>query len=533
MTAQQPATLLVVDDNEAARHAKARTLRRAGFEVVEAGTAAQAWHAITQTTPSLVLLDVNLPDRSGWDVCRQIKSDPATSMLPVLQMSASYVTEADTVRALEGGADACLTEPVEAAVLIATVRALLRTRRAEEALRGALGRERVARMAAEMASRTKDEFLATLSHELRSPLNAILSWVTLARSGRLEHERSAHALEVIERNARLQVRMIEELLDVSRIVSGKTRLEVAVLDLAPIARAALEGVQLLADQKQIRLIPNIDSRAGPIAGDATRLQQVFANLLSNAVKFTPKGGSVELRVANEGDATIAAVIDSGRGIAAEFLPHIFERFRQADASTTRAEGGLGLGLAIVRHLVALHGGSVSVDSPGLGKGSVFRVQLPTVDASAQRAARDAESPAADVVDPSPDLHGVAILLLDDDSDAREGIALVLAEYGARVIQTSSAEEALRLLAEDLPDVVISDIAMPVEDGYSFVSRLRGSNSERIRTLPVIALTAYNYAEDRRRMTEAGFDMQLAKPIELDTLTTAVSRVVGRRRGAAS
>jgi signal transduction histidine kinase len=523
----EQATLLVVDDNEGARYAKVHTLRRAKFDVLEAGTAADAFRLITERQPRLVLLDVNLPDMSGWEVCRRIKNDPATGTLPVLQMSASYVTEADTVRALDGGADACLTEPVEPAVLIATVRALLRTRRAEEALREALAGERAARTAAEAASRTKDEFLATLSHELRSPLNAIMSWVTLARSGRLDATRSAHALEVIERNTRLQVRMIEELLDVSRIVSGKTRLDLAVIDVDPIARTALEGVQVLADQKKVRLVAAIDAGAGPVAADAARLQQVFANLLSNAVKFTPEGGSVELRVANEGEFVAAAVSDTGRGIAPEFLPHIFERFRQADASTTRAEGGLGLGLAIVRHLVELHGGQVSAESAGLDQGATFRVRLPLADAEA-RSTRTDVAPLARQGDAPPDLAGVAILIVDDDQDAREAMSMALTQSGARVVQAPSVAAALQLLASDLPDVVVSDIAMPVEDGYALVRSLRESGSERIRALPIIALTAYNYADDRRRMAQAGFDLQLAKPAELDTLTAAVARLVARQ-----
>jgi signal transduction histidine kinase len=529
MSQQQGASprLLIVDDNEANRYTKARTLRHAGFTITEVATGADALRLVRREPPSLVVLDVNLPDINGWDVCQRIKSDPATATLPVLQMSASFVTDADTVRALEGGADACLTEPVEPPVLIATVRALLRARRAEEALRASLAGERTARAAAESASRAKDEFLATLSHELRSPLNAILTWVTLARSGQLGPDRSAQALEVIERNTRLQARMIEDLLDVSRIVSGKMQLSTAVADLAPIALAALESVQPQAEHRQVRLVAQVAPDAGPVLADAGRMQQVFTNLLSNAVKFTGPGGSVELSVRNEGDAVLAAVTDSGRGIAPEFLPHIFERFRQADASTTRNGGGLGIGLAIVRHLVELHGGSIEAESDGLGMGACFRVRLArATSTSARREPTQLDARSGDRL--VHDLHGAAVLLVDDETDARTAVSMLLSGAGARVIEASSAPAALQAIAHEVPDLVISDIAMPGEDGYSLIRSLRASPSERIRALPVIALTAYNHADDRLRIAEAGFALQLSKPTDVERLTAAVARITARR-----
>jgi signal transduction histidine kinase len=530
VSANDKVLLLIVDDDEPARYAKSRILRREGFEVIEAGTARDTLRLVAERQPNIVLLDVNLPDMSGWDVCRMLKSDPATATMPVLQMSASYVTEADTVRALEGGADACLTEPAEPPVLIATVRALLRARTAEERLRQALGDERAARSAAEAASRDKDEFLATLSHELRSPLNAILTWVTLARSGRLDQARTAHALEVIERNTRLQVRMIEELLDVSRIIAGKMHLERSPIELEPVLRAALDGVQLLAEQKQVRLATSIPADAGPVFGDAARLEQVFSNLLSNAVKFTPRGGSVSLTVANDGDAVEATVADTGRGIPPEHLPRIFDRFRQVDASTTRSEGGLGLGLAIVRHLVEQHGGQVSAESAGIGAGATFRVRLPRGTLPATPAARDAvETTHADAGASPADLRGVHVLLVDDEGDAREAVAILLAQAGAHVTQASSAAEAWNALETLRPDVVVSDLAMPFEDGFSLLRRLRDADADELRRLPVIALTAYSSEDDLRRIAEAGFDLQIPKPTEVGDLAEGVRVLLSRAR----
>src|SRR5262245_3206470 len=375
--------ILVVDDNEPARYTKVRILRDAGYEVVEAATGDEALRLVAEWVPRLILLDVNLPGVDGWEVCRRLKADPATASVAVLQVSATHVREEDTVRALEGGADASLTEPIEPAVLVATVRALLRARLAEAALRDALAREQTTRAAAEAANRTKDEFLATLSHELRSPLGVILTWVTLLRSGRIDEAGRTRAYQAIERNTRHQAKLIEDLLDVSRIISGKMRLDVGVVDLAEVVDAAREGVRHAAEAKRIQLAVLPPAAVGPVSGDANRLQQVIWNLLSNAIKFTPRGGQVTVGVARVDSQAQIQVVDSGRGIDPAFLPHIFERFRQADSSTTRSEGGLGLGLAIVRHLVELHGGTVGAESTGVGQGSTFTVRLPLHAVSAR------------------------------------------------------------------------------------------------------------------------------------------------------
>ncbi len=526
MSSLETSLILVVDDNELGRYTKTRILREAGYEVIEAVTGEDALRVIAERGPRLVVLDVNLPGIDGWEVCRRLKVDPATASTAVLQVSATHVREEDTVRALEGGADASLTEPIEPAVLVATVRALLRARLAEDALRDALAREQTTRAAAEAANRTKDEFLATLSHELRSPLGVIITWVTLLRSGRVDDAGKLRAFEAIERNTRLQAKLIEDLLDVSRIISGKMRLDVGVVDLAQVVDAALDGVRHAADAKHIQLEAIPDATVGPVSGDPARLQQVIWNLLSNAIKFTPRSGRVAVRVERVDSYAQIQVTDSGRGIDPAFLPHIFERFRQADASTTRSEGGLGLGLAIVRHLVELHGGTVQAESGGLGQGSTFTVRLPVRAVRAPVAmaisARVARQPLPAVT--LPDLNGLRVLVLDDELDAREAIAAVLEGCKAQVTAVATVQQALAALERGAAQVVVSDIAMPSEDGYGFIQDLRRLPADRGGKLPVIALTAHAGLQERQRILAAGFDAFLAKPIEPHELVAAVARI---------
>ena len=527
MVSTDKALVLIVDDNETGLYSKTRILRQAGFEVIQASTGTDALRAVVERSPRLVVLDVKLPDVNGWEVCRRIKADPATSSVLVLQLSATYVHEADTVRALEGGADACLTEPVEPPVLVATVRALLRTRQAEDELRDALAREQEARNAAEIANRAKDEFLATLSHELRSPLGAILTWVTLMRAGRLDPARTGRALEAIERNTRLQVKLVEDLLDVSRIVTGKMNLDVRLVDLATVIDAALDTVRPAAEAKLVRLDTLLDRRIGPILGDADRLQQVLWNLLANAIKFTPREGGIEIRLdALESQARIS-VRDTGRGIDRDLLPHVFERFRQADTSITRSDAGLGLGLAIVRHLVELHGGTVQAESPGQGEGATFTILLPlpairTVEDEGPRGTHH-EMARLDL----PMLRDVRVLVVDDERDARDAVVAILEHAGATVASVTSVREALAQMESSAPDVLVSDIAMPGEDGYELIRRIRDRAPELGPRVPTLALTAHAGVNDQKRVLAAGFHAYLAKPIEPGELVSMIASLAGR------
>jgi signal transduction histidine kinase len=522
-----PDRILVVDDTDALRYRKARILRQAGYDVLEAASGADALRLATERQPHLVLLDVKLPDISGWDVCRRLKEESATSSVLILQLSATYTDAASMARALDGGADAYLTEPAEPHVLLATVRALLRLRKAEDEMRVALHREQTARQEAEAANRSKDEFLATLSHELRSPLSAILTWITLMR-----HDDSAktvkRAIGVIERNARSQARLIEDLLDISRIIAGKMRLETRRLSLVAVVEAALDTIRPQANERGVNVRLDVVSGLPALRGDGPRLQQVALNLLSNAVKFTASGGLVTVRIERRGDHAVVEVRDTGRGIAADFLPHIFERFRQADGSSTRSQGGLGIGLAIVRHLVELHGGSIRADSDGADTGATFTVSLPLPDDT-----EDATSiPSAGILAGSagelPSLRGVRVLVVEDHDDARDAIAAVLRQCGAEVLVASSVAGARALLAYATPDILLSDIGMPDEDGYALIQHVRATPA--LATIPAIALTAYAGVIDQARALAAGFETHMAKPIEATTLARVVRSLVREQDG---
>ncbi len=380
---------------------------------------------------------------------------------------------------------------------------------------------------AQRVNRVKDEFLATLSHELRTPLNAILGWSRMVRMGKLDERGRERALETIERNARSQAQLIEDLLDVSRIISGKFRVEVHEVAMPAVVDAAIESVRLAAEARGIELCAKIEPTP-TISGDPTRLQQVVWNLLSNAIKFTSKGGHVVLTLRQVDSQIEIDVTDDGQGIPADFLPYVFDRFRQADGTTTRAHNGLGLGLAIVRHLVELHGGSVRAESGGHGHGSTFVVRLPIAAVRMRGDVPEAiENDSKDVVfDELPPLHGVTVLVVDDESDAREILTMVLTEQGARVIAVGSVTEAIDAIERAKPDVLISDIGMPREDGYTLI-RLVKAMEKRIGKIPAAALTAYAGVQDRTRALLAGYSSHLPKPIEPAELAAVVANLAGR------
>jgi signal transduction histidine kinase/CheY-like chemotaxis protein len=410
----------------------------------------------------------------------------------------------------------------------AVVLEITERKRLESEKAALLETERAARAEAERAARLKDEFLATVSHELRTPLNAILGWATLIKNDQIAPEEAKDALATIERNARVQAQLIDDLLDVSRIISGKLRLDVQTVDLPAVVEAAIESVQPAAQAKNIRLNRMIDPQARPVAGDPARLQQIVWNLLSNAVKFTPKGGKVEVRVQRINSHVEIAVSDTGIGIKPEFVAHVFERFRQADSSTTRRHGGLGLGLSIVRQLAEMHGGSVQVTSRGENEGATFIVSLPLTVMH--------DKPGDERVHPSTQLAGfvdcentplqdVRVLVVDDQFDARELIRRVLRECKATVESVGSVDEALAALDTFKPHVLVSDIGMPGRDGYELIREVRQRFASK--ALPAIALTAFARSEDRRKALISGFQVHIAKPVDPHELTLAVASLAGK------
>jgi PAS domain S-box-containing protein len=406
-------------------------------------------------------------------------------------------------------------------------------KRAEHHLEETLALERAARGEAERVNRMKDEFLATLSHELRTPLNAILGWSQLLIRSPEAFEKVQEGLQTIERNARAQTQIIEDLLDMSRIISGKVRLDVQHLVLADVVTAAVESVRPSVEVKGLRLRTVLDPYAGPVAGDANRLQQVVWNLLTNAIKFTARGGQIQVILERINSHLELSVSDTGEGIAPEFLPHIFERFRQADASTTRRHAGLGLGLSIVKQLVELHGGTIRAKSPGLGHGSTFIILLPVAIAELTNASlkSDREPPRADSAGPllvePPSLYNLTILVVDDDPDARNLLKRILSDEGASVLAASSTLEALEILLRTRPDLLVSDIAMPESDGYDLIRKVRSLGSADGGSIPAVALTAFARSEDRQRALLAGYQIHVSKPVDPAELVAVCANIAGR------
>ncbi len=390
-------------------------------------------------------------------------------------------------------------------------------------------REELLRMA-HASSRLKDEFLATLSHELRTPLNAILGYVRMIRSGLVDGEKRERAMETIERNATSLTQIVEDILDVSRIIAGKIRLDIRPIQVANVVAGALASNAPAADAKNIALETELEHGRDQIHGDAERLQQVIWNLVANAVKFTDRGGRVRVRVSGDAAGVEVVVSDNGRGIDPEFLPHIFERFRQADASSTREHGGLGLGLAIARHLVEAHGGTIQASSPGRGLGATFHVQLPlraptSDDATARVLPHAIVHPAFPA--PPPDLTGLVVLAVDDEADTVRLIRDIVETTGATVVSACSVDEAMAEMTRRVPDVLVADLGLPLVDGFELIARVRNSPDERLRNLPSVAVTAYARSEDRVRALSSGFQRHLTKPLAPRELMEAIA-ALGRR-----
>ena len=444
-------------------------------------------------------------DYSGETICRTKSGEERTIELSVFTMRSG------------------LGEPQ---CYVSIKRDITARKNTEEKLAQLLVRERAARADAEKANRLKDEFLATLSHELRTPLNAVIGWSRILKAGRLDNESSLHAIEVIERNAWAQKQIIEDILDVSRVITGKLQLHLGPVDLISVINAALDAVRPALEAKDIRIETKFQTDLKVIAGDADRLQQVVWNLLSNASKFTPVGGTVGVHINQDETYVQIQVRDTGPGIAADFLPHVFERFRQADGSTTRTHGGLGLGLAIVRHLVELHGGVIAAENETTGTGAIFtvRLPLPSSELSLQRV-RPATKVEHDVT--SVDLKDVRILVVEDELDALDLITIDLKAHGAKVRGASSAAEALDALRAEQFDLMISDIGMADTDGYNLIKQVRRQEGPQGEHIPAIALTAYARTQDRIRALTAGYNTHVAKPVEIKELVTVVKCLIGK------
>jgi len=417
-------------------------------------------------------------------------------------------------------------------VIQCNIRDITDRKRAEEERKLLLESAQAARAEADVANSIKDEFLATLSHELRTPLTSILGWSHLLDNGKLDEEAAKRAVETIVRNAEAQKLLIDELLDISRIIIGKLRLDVGPVQLAPMLESIVDGMRPAADARNIQLRTALDQSLDPIFGDPDRLQQVFWNLLSNAIKFTSQGGKVLVRLERADSNLEITISDTGQGIARELLPYVFDRFRQSDSSSSRTHGGLGLGLAIVRQLVELHGGTVSAESPGEGEGSTFKVRLPVRSVRQEpddRANSVVKIPDEVSTKPVPSLDGMNVLVVDDDWDSRELVTVVLKASGAEVVSVTSAIEALRELALRRFDVLLSDIGMAEMDGYALISQIRQLPAERGGKIPAAALTAYAGIENQRRALSAGYQMHIPKPIGPSELVTAVARLTEHKK----
>jgi signal transduction histidine kinase len=507
--------ILVVDDTEAARYTKTQVLRREGYQVTEASTGTEALEAARTVKPDLIVLDVNLPDISGLEVCRRIKAEYPSPMIQVLQVSQTAVTEDDRARGLDQGADMYLIEPFGPTVLLATVRALLRVRTAELAREHALDREKQARAEAERANRMKDEFVAMVSHELRTPLNAVTGAIWLLKHGPRNSVNYDRAVDVLDRNARVQVQLIDDLLDVSKISTGKLDVKLEPIDLKPVVEAAVAAALDSASHRRKNIRLELHAVSVMVLGDPARLQQVVSNILNNAFQFTPDGGSIAVSSGLADDMAFVRVRDSGAGIEPELLPHVFERFRQGRPIASGRDRGLGLGLAIVDHLVNRHNGRVKLESEGALRGTTCMITLPALaggEASTDVAAELSRSA----------LAGVRLLVVEDDPDAREVLESILGGYGAKVVAVDSGGGAIQQMNVAEFDVLVSDIGLPDFDGVELVRRLR----TRGRMLPAVAVTAFATEDDQQRLLREGFQAHVAKPVDPRSLVQTVARAAG-------
>jgi PAS domain S-box-containing protein len=647
MSPEGGATLLLVDDNAASLYATGHILRAAGFNVLEAPTGQDALR-IAEEPVDAVILDVNLPDIDGFEVCRILRTREKTARTPIIHLSATFIGAMDMANGLNAGADGYLTHPVETPVLIATINAFMRARRAEEALRqseekfhtifdkaingialmtkelefvevnsamaGILGltpkqiagrpvsaylapgseaqyevifqtlelqdvwsgafplrradgqwihlewhispfsspdlllvevtditqrraaevererllaSERAARTQAERANRIKDEFLATVSHELRSPLNAIVGWAQFLKNyAKFDGKEYQTGIDAIDRNAKLQVRLIADLLDVSRITTGKLRLELTSVDFVELIRHSVASERNSALAKSIAIDEVIHEEKLTVLGDPGRLQQAMTNLLTNAIKFTPPDGRIRVSLKKHPTHVEVSVTDSGQGISADFLPYIFDTFRQEDAGFSRVHQGLGLGLAIAKRVIEMHGGNIAAQSEGKDKGSTFIIHLPLSRIQANGKGNSANNNTFGIPLPSDVLRGLEILVVDDDADSRQLTRQILTNHAAVVTEASTVKEALGLIETSEPQVLVSDIGMPGTDGYELIRQVRADGHTTDR-LPAIAVTAYARAEDRVHVLSSGYQAHVTKPIDPEELIATIATLSRR------
>ncbi len=546
--------LLAVDDVENNLVALEALLEDPSLNVVRAKSGAEALQLLQKEEFALILLDVQMPDMDGFTTASAIRSRDQTRRIPIIFLTAHDSGSEVLARAYAIGAADFLTKPLDPGVLRAKVKAIAdlwrkveetkreateesdrrlsleRQKWETEALRQRIAQqeqatvtEHLARLEAEDANRVKDQFLATLSHELRTPLTAILGWAATLKRKEATAPAIARGLEAIERNARVQARLIEDLLDTSRIMAGKISLDLRMVVLGELVWQVGEAIRPTADRKGVEIRMSVDPDLPPIAADPDRLQQVLTNVLVNAVKFTGEGGRVEVHAQRTRSTVRIRIKDTGVGIAPEFLPHVFDRFRQGDASTTRSYGGLGLGLSVARHLIALHGGTIAAESEGPRKGSTFTVELPVRAVTA--AQETLRGPVRSTT--SVSLKDVRALVVDDELDARELLREVLESAGASVLAVDSADAALKAFPVWQPDVVLSDIAMPQQDGLAMIRRIRALPDHAGDHVPAAAITAYASREDAARARSAGFQAHLAKPITPTDVISTVATLVGR------
>ena len=558
--ARDPVNILLVDDQPGKLLSYETILADLGENLVRANSGNEALAALLKSDFAVVLVDVCMPELDGFELAAMIRQHPRLSKTAIILVSGIFVEDAHRMRGYDSGAVDYVSVPIIPEILRAKVsvfadrfrkteelerlnrdleeRVAIRTReieasaaelrRSEERLRVALEHAEQARAEAEQANRLKDQFLAVLSHELRSPLSAILGWAEILKTGRVDAAARERAVETIRRNARLQSRIISDVLDVSSILAGKLSLRLETIELSAVVSAALDSVRPAAEAKGVRIAVELPNDLPAISGDGVRLQQVTWNVLSNAIDFAPQGGQIELRVSHSSASVTIAITDDGPGIRPDFLPFIFDRFRQEDSSSTRPHRGLGLGLAIVEHLVALHGGCVTAANRTDRSGAVFTIMLPKPSAGARAldAACGEQEPAhrdADWLEAVPSLSGIRVLVVDDARDSREIAAELLRRCGADTTVAGSVEEALGLVAGERPDLVLADIEMPEQDGYELLKRIRSLPSAAGGSTPVAAVTAYASEQDRAKALASGFTTHISKPFDPMGLVALAAR----------